>query len=246
MSDSDDVRPDAGPIGTAAAQGRRGYVAALSFLAVGAAVLFLALGRVWVSVTVSDAGLPSLHVDLTGRDLQPEGAAVALVALAGIAGLVATRRAGRLISGVVLVVVGVGAAVRAVMFGLTHGSRPGYGDTIASLVSERTGVDLPQITANATQWWVGAVLGGLVVAAGGALALLRGRTWPVMGGRYERRDPGVPGSQEAASAAARRHDSAWEQLDRGVDPTLHGAGGTGPAATPETAPDPTLGGSPLA
>ena len=78
---------------------RRGYAVALVLLVAGGALLLLAYGRVWVSVTVSDAGLPALHVDLTGHDLQPEGTAAALVALAGVAALVATRRVGRLVSG---------------------------------------------------------------------------------------------------------------------------------------------------
>ncbi|MDA8436968.1 MAG: Trp biosynthesis-associated membrane protein [Actinomycetales bacterium] len=211
---------------------RRGYAVALVLLVAGGALLLLAYGRVWVSVTVSDAGLPALHVDLTGHDLQPEGTAAALVALAGVAALVATRRVGRLVSGAVLLVVGLLVAARTVQFGLTRSARPGYGDTIASIVAERTGVDLPQVAATASPWWLAGLLGALLVAAGGAVTLLRGPAWPEMGRRYERAD--APAADD--TRAARPPESAWDQLDRGVDPTQHPS----PPA-PDTTTDPTLG-----
>ena len=215
---------------------RRGYAVALVLLVAGGALLLLAYGRVWVSVTVSDAGLPALHVDLTGHDLQPEGTAAALVALAGVAALVATRRVGRLVSGAVLLVVGLVVAARTVQFGLTRSARPGYGDTIASIVAERTGVDLPQVAATASPWWLAGLLGALLVAAGGAVTLLRGSTWPEMGRRYERADAAAP---DGARATARPAESAWDQLDRGVDPTQDPA-----PPSPDTTTDPTLGAHP--
>ncbi len=211
---------------------RRGYAVALVLLVAGGALLLLAYGRVWVSVTVGDAGLPSLHVDLTGHDLQPEGTAAALVALAGVAALVATRRVGRLVSGGVLLVVGLVVAARSLQFGLTRSARPGYGDTIASIVAERTGVDLPQVAATASPWWLVGLLGGLLVAGGGAVALRRGSTWPEMGRRYER-------TGDVARETTRPVESAWDQLDRGVDPTQEPA-----PPQPDTATDPTLGGGP--
>jgi uncharacterized membrane protein (TIGR02234 family) len=214
---------------------RRGYAVALVLLVAGGALLLLAYGRVWVSVTVSDAGLPALHVDLTGHDLQPEGTAAALVALAGVAGVVATRRVGRMVSGALLVLVGLGVAARTVQFGLTRTARPGYGDTIASIVAERTGVELPQLSADATPWWLAGLLGALLVAAGGVVVLLRGSSWPEMGRRYERGEQGAAAT-DGARTAPRPVESAWDQLDRGVDPT------SDPAPDPhDTTPDPTLG-----
>ena len=219
---------------------RRGYVLALVLLVAGGALLLLAYGRVWVSVTVSDAGLPTLHVDLTGHDLQPEGTAAALVALAGVAGVVATRRLGRRVSGVVLVLVGLAVAARTLQFGLSRTSRPGYGDTIASIVAERTGVDLPQIGATASLWWLAGLIGGLLVAAGGAVVLLRGSSWPEMGRRYERPVDDGAGAEQSR-AASRPAESAWDQLDRGVDPT---ADPDPAAADTDTTADPALGDDP--
>ena len=65
----------------------------------------------------------------------------------------------------------------------------------------------------------------------GLLVVLRGRSWPGMGRRYERGGtPAVPGSAEQpAPVPARparpqtdedRHQAAWKALDRGDDPTV--------------------------
>ena len=70
----------------------------------------------------------------------------------------------------------------------------------------------------AAAWPVLAVAAGALGIAAGVLALLRGRSWPAMGRRYER-----PGAE--ASAARRpqtdedRAQAAWKALDRGEDPT---------------------------
>jgi Tryptophan-associated transmembrane protein (Trp_oprn_chp) len=75
------------------------------------------------------------------------------------------------------------------------------------------------------------------VAAGGAVVLLRGSSWPEMGRRYERGGEQGAAATDRARTAPRPVESAWDQLDRGVDPT------TDPAPAPhDTSPDPTLGG----
>jgi uncharacterized membrane protein (TIGR02234 family) len=57
----------------------------------------------------------------------------------------------------------------------------------------------------------------VLAAAGGLLTALRGRDWPAMGARYERR------SRQSAPAAGPIHGAgtveAWDALDRGEDPT---------------------------
>ena len=102
MSDPVALEPDAstGP-------DRRGYRTALVLLAVGAGLLFLGFSQVWVGAVVTQEGLPSLVVELKGREIQPAGSASAVLALAGIAGLVATRRFGRAVTGALLVLEGV-------------------------------------------------------------------------------------------------------------------------------------------
>jgi uncharacterized membrane protein (TIGR02234 family) len=73
------------------------------------------------------------------------------------------------------------------------------------------------------------VVAGLLGIGAGLLAVLRGRTWPAMGRRYER-----PGAPVAPAAAARpqtdedRAQAAWKALDRGDDPTQDTAGPASP------------------
>ena len=66
-----------------------------------------------------------------------------------------------------------------------------------------------------------AVLAALLGIAAGLLAVLRGRTWPAMGRRYER--AGAAASQPAAARRPEtdedRAQAAWKALDRGEDPT---------------------------
>ena len=215
--------PVAAPRDGAAA--RREYVLSVVLIAAGAGLMLLGYGRTWVSATTAQAGLPSLTVTLTGGDLQPLGAALPLVALAGVAGVVATRRVGRWVAGAVLVIAGAVGAMLPLRFGLTWSSSQGDGATVDRLVAEKVGVAVSGVPSTATAWWVVASLGGLLVAVGGLLALLHGARWPAMGRRYERTP--AAGSAPAAPVTA----SAWDQLDQGVDPTLDAAAGPTSAST---------------
>jgi uncharacterized membrane protein (TIGR02234 family) len=196
---------------------RRTFRLAIALLAAGAALLLLGYARPWASAVVAQEGLPTLAFELTGREIEPAGAAAAVLALAGIAGLVAMRAMGRVVSGAVLLVAGAGAAAGAMLFGAGSGSRA----EVVRLVSDRVGLDVDPVVST-TSWWLAAVLGGLLVAAAGALAAARGRRWPQLGRRYERGAPGPSQPRRATvdapvPAAA---TSAWDALDQGIDPTL--------------------------
>jgi uncharacterized membrane protein (TIGR02234 family) len=189
-------------------------VTALVLLAVGAGLLLVGYGRTWVTATSAEAGFPRLSVDFTGRDLQPVGGVLPVVALAGVAGLVATRRLGRRVSGVVLVLTGVTGLVLPIMFGVAGTGRDE--DDVARLLAERLGVGAQHVEHTSTLWWVPAAAGGALVLLGGVLATLRGGRWPQMGHRYERDDST---SATATASSPQRTESAWDQLDRGLDPT---------------------------
>ena len=190
----------------------RSYLVALGLLAIGSGALFLGYGRTWSSTRLTESGLPSLLVELTGRDVQPAGAATAILGLAAIAGLVATRRIGRILSGIVLIIVGLLDAFLAFQFGL------GERSSIVAAVSERAGRDLdPGIVRAATStsvWWIAAAFGGVCFVIAGTLALTQSSFWPTLGSRYER--------SEQASEQSARPRSAWDQMDDGVDPTMDG------------------------
>jgi len=235
---------DATPANAAA---RREYVRALALLAVGAGFLLLSYGQVWATATYAEPGLPRLVVELSGRDVQPVGGALPVVALAGIAGLVATRRVGRWVSGVVLALTGTAATALALRFGLTWSSSGGDGGAIDRLVGERLGATVAGVPVVVSPWWVLAVVGGVLVLVGGLLAVAHGSRWPSLGRRYER--PGDAGPAPATSRPA-APTSAWDQLDQGFDPTVD-AEPPAPAAPapPElhaADPDPMLGNGPSA
>lgn len=195
---------------------RRGYRLALMLLAVGAALLFLGFSQVWVSAVVTQEGLPSLVVELKGREIQPAGSASAVLALAGIAGLVATRRFGRAVTGALLVLEGALAAGGALWFGLGVGTR----SDVVRLVSEKAGIDV-EPALSLRPWWVVVVAGGALLFLAGLAAIFRGGRWPALGRRYERTSQSD--ATGPATAAPTPAVAAWDQLDQGLDPTLEGA-----------------------
>jgi uncharacterized membrane protein (TIGR02234 family) len=210
------------PEATPAAGRPRSYTVALGSLAAAAALLFLASGRTWVTVVVADPGLPSITVTIGGGELT-YGAPLALLALAGIAGLVALRRAGRVVAGVLLVLLALPAAVSVLVFGLTYGSSGGAADWIAGIAGEKAGVAVSTADVTVAPWWVVELLGVALVVLAGVLAVVASRAWPTMGRRYERAAaPGAPAQPR------RTADSTWDQLDAGLDPTLDVPPGDGP------------------
>lgn len=186
---------------------RRELTVAVGLCLVGAALVLLAAGRPWVEA-VLDPGPPSppSPVSLRGSDVAPGTPALGLLGLAGVAALLATRRAGRLAVGTLLALAGAGLVALAV----------GAAGTDPAAAVARVVDDVAVTSAAGTPWpWV-AALGGLMLALAGALAVVRGRSWAALSGRYDA--PGTP----AGSRPARPVDpdaADWDALDRGEDPT---------------------------
>lgn len=163
---------------------RRAYALALVALAAGAVGLLAAYGMTWaVTETALLPGAESTmrSTEVTGATLYPGAAASGWVALAAVAGIIATRSWGRILVAALAAVAGVAGVVPGV---LALGS------------SDRVGLA-----------WLLALAAGAVVAIAGVTTAARGRGWPTMGGRYERRGTRV------------REVSAWEAQDLGQDPT---------------------------
>jgi hypothetical protein len=129
----------------------------------GAGLALFAATRTWaVEVVARPAPLPAQRAAHTGGSLLPWLPALAVVSLAGVGALPATRRAGRTLVGLLLVAAGLGVAAGG-----------GYGLAATADV--------------AAVWPALCVLGGLAVTASGAAAVVLGRRWHSMGTRYERR-----------------------------------------------------------
>ncbi len=200
----------------------REYLGSLGALVAGAVLMLVGYAATWAIATVpvfaGDAvGGPASAVALSGRELTPIGFAAGWVALAGAAGLLATRTWGRRVIGAVVALAAATAGATALAFPLTGSA------FIEAALDARsiTGVEASAVTT--TAWWIAALIGALLGAVAGVLALLRGPTWPRLSGRYERASGGQSGGGGAGDpqdpAGAVGGIAAWDALDRGEDPT---------------------------
>lgn len=182
---------------------RRPYATALLVLGVGSLVLLWSYGLTWSTAEVpllAGAADTTRIRELTGRDLFPGAAMAGWVSLAAVAGIVATRSWGRTIVAAIGVLAGVIGAGAAVAFALSPGS---FADATIGL---DLGVDTSVASAPVAGWAV-AVLGGAAVVIASGATLVRGRQWPSLGSRFERR------------SRSTRAVSPWDAQDMGQDPT---------------------------
>ena len=175
-----------------------------------------------------------MSLSLTGRELEPLVAALGVVGLAGVVGLLATRRRGRVAVGAVLAVAGVAVLLRS----LGRLTVPGAEEVRRLLAdSGRSGGVPPAAAVTAVArpgWALLAAAGGLVLAVGGLGVVLRSRRWPTLSSRYERptrptssapaRDRAAPaapaGDPAPAGGRPPMSDTAlWDAIDSGRDPT---------------------------
>jgi uncharacterized membrane protein (TIGR02234 family) len=142
-----------------------------------------------------------------------------LVLLAAAVALLAVRSLGRVVVGLLMAVAGGVLA--------WSGVRAPTGTLDAAVAGIPAGGTTTDVTA---VWPVLAAVAGVLGAAIGLLVVLRGRTWPGMGRRYERGTGAAAidttaTDTTAADTPARtetdedRAQSAWKALDRGEDPT---------------------------
>lgn len=193
------------------------FVGTLVALLVGAVAVLVAFGMTWATVVAPVFGGPvhgnmNTEIALSGRELAPGGSAAGWVALAGVAGLIATRAWGRRLVGAIVGLAGGVAGVTSLTFGLT-------GSAFVDAAVAARGAQ-PPLSVTPTLWWILGAVGGLLILVGGLVAVLRGPSWPGLSGRYER-DGNVVGTETAGPISSL---AAWDALDRGEDPTDPAAG----------------------
>ncbi|WP_053700808.1 TIGR02234 family membrane protein [Streptomyces sp. NRRL F-5755] len=193
---------------------RSGKSLALALIAgaAGAAVVLLASGRTWARATavVAQGELPQTA---SGQDVTGVPGALAIVGLAALVALFAVRGAGRIAVAALLTLSGLGTVVGAYL---------GISDTGALREKAATATGLSDAGVHGvshTFWPWAAVVGGLLLLIAGVLALLYGRQWPAMSGRYERAGAAPRGPRRRAAADPDRPEEMWKSLDRGEDPT---------------------------
>lgn len=188
------------------------YVTALLLDLLGAAGALLIAAQHWQTITTRrPAPLQDDVLDLSGRTVDAAPTALALVALAGVVAVLATRGVVRRVVGGVLALAGLALAWRGIVSAGAVSTR-----RARSLVSEHHAtVDVsgtvPHVATHPA-WPVLTVVAGVLVAVSGALVAWRGHHWQVMSTRYEAQP--TPETDPAKTAA-----TLWNRLDRGEDPT---------------------------
>lgn len=191
--------------------GRNAFAVALALDLVGAGAALLISTRPWQSVvTHRPRPFADTLLHVSGRTVDAGPTALAVVAIAGLVAVLATRGVARRVVGVLLLLAGLGlvwrsvAAVRAI----------GMGRAQSLAASKHPGITLGTHVEVHLQWPIlSAIAGGLVVAAG-ALIASRGHRWAGMSSRYEP----PSGSDDRARADA----TMWAAIERGDDPTSGG------------------------
>ena len=137
--------------------------------AVGGGMVLFAVGRPWVELVAHRASpLPDVTLALSGRSLEPLVAGLGIVGLAGVVGLLATRRWGRLVVAAIVALSGLGVLVTA----LTRLTAPGAAEARDLLADAGRSAGAAAVTATAHPGWpLLAAAGGLLLALGGLAAL---------------------------------------------------------------------------
>ena len=194
----------------------REYVGILIVIALGGIIVVASYSATWATATVpvfagQGATAPTRDIALTGSQLVPLGLALGWLALAGAAGLLATRTWGRRLIGAIVVLAGGGSGASALAFGLTGAALI---DTALAAQDQ-----LAATSVTRSPWWIAGMVGGLLVLIAGAVATLRGPSWPRLGKRYERGGVAPSDRSGTAESAGRLGGvAAWDALDRGEDP----------------------------
>jgi uncharacterized membrane protein (TIGR02234 family) len=190
-------------------RGHAEFALALLLDAVGAGAALLIASRSWQTLTLERGDpFPSRTKEVIGRTVAAAPTALALVALAGVVAVLATRGLVRRIVGGVVAVAGIGVTWAAL----------GAADPIDDLRARTLmigfidiGFPGPKIETHVI-WPVLTAICGALVAISGILIAFRGHRWQAMSARYE-----TPPAQEADPA--RTTATLWTKLDRGEDPT---------------------------
>jgi uncharacterized membrane protein (TIGR02234 family) len=178
---------------------RRELLLTVGLCLLGSALVLLAVSRAWVSAHTAVAPpLPARTFEQVGSKLAPGARALALVGLAAVAALPATRARGRVVVGVLVAAAGAGIAA---VVGRA------LADPSAAL-SRAPIAEAHVADVGLGGWPYVALLGALLLIAAGVLVVVRGRRWTSMSSRYD-----------APTRGPRGEASLWEAFDRGEDPT---------------------------
>jgi uncharacterized membrane protein (TIGR02234 family) len=190
----------------------RAFVVALVCDLLGAGGALIVATRTWQTITTPRPA--PLHDDvlgLSGRTIDAAPTALALVALAGVVAVLATRGVVRRAVGTVLALAGVGLMWRAVAASAAVSVRRARSLVTEQHATVNAAAVVPHVDTHAV-WPALTLACGVLVAVSGALIAWRGHRWQVMSARYEPKPETEPDPSKTAA-------TLWTALDRGEDPT---------------------------
>ena len=168
------------------------------------AIALFSSARQWVHLTYIETGFPNIELDLSGRDLDPLPAGLAVLVVATILALLISRGLMHRLLALVIALAGFGIAVASWRSGAQLEHLASLTDHLeSSLGRTATG----QTTHTSTMWWAVSLVSGLLVAVSGVAMLITGHDRPRGSSNYER------------TSADAGQLSPWQALDQGVDPT---------------------------
>ena len=186
----------------------------LVLVLVSASVILVSGSREWVSGSVDDAVLGASALHGRGSDVAPGALAAALV---GLASAVAAAT-----SGTVVRVIAACAAVLAAVLGalVVIGVLADPGGALGKLAAAGTGrTGTVGAHGRVGTWPSVALAANLLMGVGGLGALFGGRRWRGLSSRYDAPVADEASLRQSTGEPAPGHDSAWDQLSRGEDPT---------------------------
>jgi uncharacterized membrane protein (TIGR02234 family) len=186
---------------------------AIAVGALSALLTAVAARRPWVRGTVEDAMIGGSVQEATGQEAVTGFVALGLVVLAGAVAAAATRRMGRRVASVILLLTAVGMAALVLRVLLDPAQVLG---TLAAASTGRTGTLAAD--AAATPWAFAALLPAVGAFVAAALAWRGATRWPLPSAAYDR-----PGA-ERPGRRGERVSTDWERLSSGEDPTTDRGG----------------------
>ncbi len=178
----------------------------------GAAGALLIASRTWQTIiTPRPTPLPDVATSVSGRTVDAAPTALALVALAGVVAVLATKGVARRAVGAVLLLAGAALVWRALSAAAAVSASRAAAIVRAQHASVTGSGAAPRVATSAA-WPALTVVCGVLVAIAGALVAWRGAAWQAMSARYER--PADPQRDTSRASTA-----LWSALDRGEDPT---------------------------
>ena len=184
---------------------------------VSAAVILVSASREWVSGTADSAVLGATVLHGTGSEVAPGALAAALVGLASAVVVATSGTVVRFIAACTALLAAIlcGAATIGVLLD-PEGALGG----LAAAGTGRSGALAAD--GRVTVWvWV-ALAAALTMGVGGLGAVVGARRWRGLSSTYDAPVADDGFGRKGAKGQAPGHDSAWDQLSRGEDPTNEG------------------------